>query len=223
MASKLILLIVIFITSSLNLRAQNFSINVGINHSWFYYPDPNLKIIDNEFNPSFSIGFNTHHIFSMKFDLSYGIRFFNVGRYDEIKSPANLIYPEIKETVQFNHYYISFPVRTGYKVFVNLIPFLNIEPGLQIYSNLDHTNSIAPDEKRTITNEMNTFNIFVGAGLKYIFNIRSQKVSISSLLNFGLLRVSKDKDYDVTETSSRSWVDWRTREILLNIEYYFGT
>ena len=208
---------------SFQLSAQNYSINIGVNHSWFYFPNPELDLLKNEFNPSYSIGMNSNHLFRQKFDLSYGIRFFNVGRYDEITSKSNLLYPEIKETVNTNHYYISFPFKSGYKIKWNLIPFINIEPGVLIYSDLEHTNSIAGDEKRTITNEMNTFNIFVGAGLKYIFNIRSQKVSISSLLNFGLLRVSKDKDYDVTETSSRSWVDWRTREILLNIEYYFGT
>jgi outer membrane protein with beta-barrel domain len=211
---KIVLIFILGIFPS-QLFANNFSVNLGINHSWLVYPD--IDLLENEFKPSFSIGINSTQEIFKNFDLTYGIRFFNVGRYDELKSNT------IEETVDINHKYISLPIKIGYKINNSFIPFINIEPGVQIYSKIDQTNSLVPKENMTITDEMNTFNLFTGIGLKYQFEINQQIFSVSGLINFGLLRVSKDEKFDVTTGSSRGWADWRTREILINFGYYFGT
>jgi len=195
--------------------ASEFSLNIGVNNSWLVYPD--LDELENEFNPSFSIGINFNQNIFNNFNFCYGIRFFNVGRYDKIK------FNTTEDKVDINHKYLSLPIKIGYQIYNNFIPFINIEPGLQIHSNINHTNSLSLNENRTITDEMNTFNLFTGIGIKYIFEINQQKISVSGLINFGLLRVSKDEQFDVMAGSSRGWSDWRTREILINIGYYFGT
>lgn len=214
---NIIKIILIFLLGLIPIQifASEFSLNIGVNNSWLVYPDHDL--LENEFRPNFSIGINANQMILGDFDLTYGIRFFNVGRYDELKNNT------IKETVDINHLYISLPIKFGYPINNNFIPYINIEPGIQIYSKIEQTNSLTTDENMTITDEMNTFNLFTGFGLKYLFEINQEKFSVSGMINFGLLRVSKDEQFDVTATSSRGWIDWRTREILLNIGYYFDT
>jgi hypothetical protein len=68
---------------------------------------------------------------------------------------------------------------------------------------------------------MNRFNIFTGLGLKYLLNIDQHQFGITGHFNVGVLRVSKDERFDVTDTGSRGWLDWRTREIVMHLEYYF--
>lgn len=212
MKNKIVLTYLFIILIPLNLLAGGFSINVGINHSWLYYPD--LSILKNKFNPDFSIGLNYNQSILPNTKLSYGLRFFSIGRYDELQIN------DIAETVKMHHSYISIPVKIEYKLFDIISPFLNIEPGIQVYSNYKHTTSYGLNDAKAITNEMNKFNLFVGLGVKYDFILAEQNFSISGLVNFGLLRISKDEEFD---NSSRSWGDWRGREILLSIEYYTGT
>jgi|GEM_PF-2470218 len=211
MKNKITLLYLIIVMIPLNIFAGGFSINVGINHSWLFYPD--LSALKNEFNPNYSIGINYNQSTFPNTKLSYGLRFFNIGRYDKIQSN------NFEETVKMHHSYISLPIKIEYKLFDFVSPFLNIEPSIQIHSYYEHTNSFGLDDERIITNEMNRFNLFAGLGIKYDFVLAEQNLSISSLVNFGLLRISKDEEFD---NSSRGWVDWRGREILLNLEYYFS-
>jgi len=209
-----IFLLFLLVLISKQLIASDFGISLGINHSWLVYKA--IPNIDNEFNPGYSIGLSNTLSIEQNLYFSYGIRFFNIGRYDEIE------FNNYKEKVHLNHIYISFPVKFGYRIFKKLEPFVNVEPGLQIKSYYYYKNSASVvEETKTITDEMNRFNLFVGFGLKYFLIIKNQKFGISGLINYGLIRVSKDEKYDVTENSSRSWAEWETREILLNFEYYF--
>lgn len=118
--------------------------------------------------------------------------------------------------------YLTIPIKAEYQLLNNLFPFVNIEPGIQLLTKLEHTNSLGLVDERTITDEMNTFNIFTGLGIKYLFNIYNQEFSISSLINFGLLRISKDERFDTEEGSSRGWIDWKAREILITLDYYIS-
>ena len=100
---------------------------------------------------------------------------------------------------------------------------MNVEPALQIHSKYrQESNDAVMNETRTITDEMNRFNLFIGIGFKYLFTLGKHELCIRGLINFGLFRISKDKLFDVTPDSARGWVDWRAREVLLNLEYYIS-
>ena len=209
-----LLIFFLFITLPINLLAQNFSLSMGANHSWFIYPSE--FPLENEFNPNYSLGINFNQNVFQNTNISMGLRFFKVGRYDEITTNSTT------EKAEINHLYITLTFKAEYQLLNNFFPFINIEPGIQLQSKFKHTNSLGLNDNRTITDEMNTFNIFTGVGIKYLFNIYNQELSLSSLINFGLLRISKDEQFDITEDSSRGWIDWKAREILIAIDYYIS-
>jgi hypothetical protein len=197
-------------------RAADFSVSAGMNHSWLVYPDFTLPT-GNQFRPSYTFGAHALQQVSQDVDASIGLRLFSVGRHDESELGG------FSYKVTVNHLYISLPIKVAYYITNDLSPFVSVEPGLQVHSNLEITTSATPTEKRTITREMNRFNIFTGFGLRYLFNVDQSEFSVNGQFNIGWLRVSSDEQFDVTETGSRGWVDWRAREVLIYLEYYFGS
>ncbi len=211
MTTKVFCLVLALALIQTSIIAGEFSLSAGGNHSWLVYPkNPELPY-ENQFRPSYSFGANAI-LLTEDVNLSAGLRLFDVGRYDSQEG----------YDVTISHVYLSAPVRVGYEVFEGLIPFLNVEPGVLLHAGATLN---TPDGRNgsTFTDEMNMFNLFAGAGLKYIFTVDGNTFSVAGQFNAGLLRVSKDEQFDVTPTSSRGWVDWRTREIVVYLEYYFGS
>lgn len=205
--------VIILIILPLYLSGGELSIRVGANHSWLYYSE-DLMYLENEFNPGLSIGLNASAFSRGNFESSYGIRFFSVGRYDELRIGG------LDVEVELKHFYLSLPLQLDYALIVRLKAFLNVEPAFQIMSRFKHEINGSPeDEKSTITDEMNRFNLFLGIGLKYRFAVGGHELGVGAQINYGLFRISKDEQFDVTEQGSRSWLDWRAREIVLNVEY----
>ncbi len=202
----LVLILALFQTRML---AGEFSLSAGGNHSWLVYKDSELPY-ENKFRPSYSFGANAI-LLSDGVNLSAGLRLFDVGRYDSQEGYDATV----------SHVYLSAPIRVGYELFDGLVPFLNVEPGILLHAGATVS---TPDGRNgtSFTNEMNMFNLFAGLGLKYIFTVDGNKLSVAGQFNAGLLRVSKDEQFDVTPTGSRGWLDWRTREIVVYFEYYFG-
>jgi len=198
------------------LTAGDYSVVIGVNHSWLVYPDSELPFLDeNQFRPSYSIGANSLHRIFQDVELSVGIRLFNVGRRDRNELNG------FEYDLMVSHVYISLPIRVGYEMIENLYPFVSVEPGFQLHSDSKLTTSTGLNDELTFTEEMNRLNVFAGFGVKYLFSIDQQQFSIDGQFNLGLLRVSKDEAFDVTPTGSRGWADWRTREVVFHIEYYF--
>ena len=196
------------------LFSGNFSANIGVNHSWLYYPD--ISVTDNDFDINYSFGMSYAHKSIYDLELSYGLRLFEVGRYDKLR------FNDSTEKINIRHIYVSLPLRVGYRFFGTFEPFLNLEPGIQVFSRTEQSGSFTDGtEKQNITDEMNRVNLFAGIGMKYLFSVFNQQFGLASQINFGLLRVSKDGKLNVTENSYRQWADWRTREVLIFIEYYF--
>jgi len=210
---KRTLLLILFVLP-FQLFSGNFSVNFGLNHSWLYYPD--ISVIDNETNINYSLGINYAHKSIYDLELSYGLRLFEIGRYDKLK------FNDITEKINIRHIYVSLPVRIGYRFFGAFEPYFNLEPGLLVFSSMEQSGSLIDGtEKQNITDEMNRVNLFAGTGLKYLFSILNQQFGLASYINFGLLRVSKDSKLEVTENSYHRWADWRTRELVVTFEYYF--
>jgi hypothetical protein len=199
------------------MNAGGFSVNIGVNHSWFIYPNSNIpSLTENQFRPSYSIGTNLIQQVSQDVELSIGIRLFNVGRHYSFE------FGMTDYNVTISHLYISLPIRVGYQIIENIYPFVDVETGIQLHSGSKLKTSTGSIDEKIFTDEMNRLNIFAGFGLKYLFIIDQYQFGISGQFNFGLLRVSTDKQFDVTETGSRGWIDWRTREAVIHVEYYFN-
>ena len=58
--------------------------------------------------------------------------------------------------------------------------------------------------------------------MEYVLSLGNHKLGVGGLINYGLLRISKDEEFDVTDEGSRGWVDWRAREILLCFKYFIA-
>ncbi len=195
------------------LLGGDLSIQVGVNHSWLYYPD-GLINAENEFNPNLSIGLNATIFSKGNFGSSFGLRFFSAGRFDKYKIGS------LHGELEIKHLYLSMPLQLDYTIISNLKTYINLEPALQINTKFKNT---VTNEKKTITDEMNRYNLFLGIGLNYRFNMGKHELGVGGLVNYGLFRISKHEKFDVTEEGSRFWVDWRAREVLLNIEYFIGS
>jgi hypothetical protein len=205
-------IILVLVITPIQLSAGELSLGVGMNHSWLMYP--NLPFpIENQFRPGYSISANsTHHLFQDA-EMSIGLRLFTVGRHED---------NEIDNyKVRVNHIYLSLPIKVGYQIIGNVYPFLAFEPGVQLHSDFEFTTPSGPNEQRTFTDEMRRLNLFAGFGLKYVFSVSERHLGLSGQFNFGLLRVSKDDRFDVTDDGYRYWEDWRTREVVIHAEYYF--
>jgi hypothetical protein len=211
---KNLLLFLMIALIPVQLNAGGFSINIGVNHSWLVYPNSSLPF-ENQFRPSYSIGVNSIQQVLQDVELSIGLRLFNIGRYNSFESGMS------DYDVTISHIYISLPIRVGYQIVENVYPFVDVETGVQLHSGSKLTTSTGLNEEKTFTDEMNRLNIFAGFGLKYLFRIDQHQFGISGQYNFGLLRVSKDEQFDITETGSHGWIDWRTREVVMHVEYYF--
>jgi hypothetical protein len=205
--------------SPLQLTGGEFSIGFGMNHSWLIYPEPGLEL-HNQFRPSYSIAVNSIHRISSDVDLSVGLRLFDVGRRDKGTIEARGM-TKVAYDLKFRHVYISVATRIGYQVLEGLFPFFSLEPGLLLHSDYHLVNPLGI-EKRTVTNEMNRLNIFTGVGIRYLFGLDQHQFGVGGQFNFGLIRVSKDSRFDVTENGSRGWVEWRIMEAVVQVEYYFS-
>ncbi|MFW9929423.1 MAG: outer membrane beta-barrel protein [Candidatus Thorarchaeota archaeon] len=199
-----------------SLFASDFSINFGINHSWLINPDV-PKSWDNEFNPGFSICVNLSQILVNDIDFSYGIRLFSVGNYSEDKL-SNLETYGTTTKSKINYIYISSPFQLDYELFQNVAPFLNIEPSFLVKSEMSIKNDFV-DNKSDISKDMESLNLFIGIGLKYIFDFNNHKFALVGMYNYGLLRITKNKG--LKENQIGTWTDLRVREFLLTIGYYF--
>ncbi len=192
--------------------AGDFSIRAGMNHSWLSYPD--VSELENEFNSGYSFGAAYNNQFPGNIYFSAGFRVFTAGRYDEIS------YMDMTETVEIDHMYLSIPIKAGYTFWSCLTPYINLEPGYLLSSRIKYDAIMGDAADRDILEEMNKFNLFMGPGLKFDFGIMKQRFSLSGEINFGLLRVPKEGEFTDGALSTRSWVDWRTREILVTLEYH---
>lgn len=190
------------------LWSNDFSLQFGTNHSWLYYPE-GVIIVENEFNPNLSLGLNSTFYDINNFSSSYGARLFSVGRFDKYDFEYQ------KGEIEINHIYLSLPLQVNYTFITKFKTYLNIEPAIQVYTRLKDTGT---GQVNTRTGEMNRFNLFLGIGLNYRFNIMQHEFGIGGLVNYGIFRISRDKEFD---NGTRGWLDWRAREILLYIEYFF--
>jgi len=202
MNSKILILLLLSLNLTGKLFAGDLSLSLGLNQSWLVYPD--YPKLDYYFNSGFSIGINYNQRIVNHLNMTIGLELFNIRQINY----------ESMEEAKVNHVYLSVPFRMEYEMFKNLYPFANIQPGILVNTSASK-NPYNPREMETVNDEMNLFNVFVGGGIKYFFH--GKKLSTSVLINYGLLRIPK-KEADV----NWQWVDWRGREMVLNIEYYLS-
>lgn len=214
MIKKMFLSLSILVLNPFHLSAGDFSINAGANHSWLVYPD--MPIIKNDFRPSYSVGINFRQPIFQDCNAVLGLRLFNVGRHEEIKTNVST------EQVDMNHTYIGIPLKVEYQLLERFYPFISIESCFQVLSDYKTFNLEVRNVTRTITKEMNTFNLLIGFGLKYLIPIKQHQFGICGQLNYGLLRVPKKGMFN-DAVGPYSWEDWRIREVVVYVEYYLGT
>ncbi len=206
------LALIFFVFPSL-LSAGNYSLNLGVNHSWFKYYDDGLDLLKNDFNPGFSLGLMKEYNLKRKLDCNTGIRLFKIGRYQKFDEEF------YKGSAKISHYYIGLPIHFNYSLNSSFYSFVNIEPGLQIRSTIN-TDGDLLNETGTITDEMNRFNLFLGVGLGNTFMLGKRKMGIAASFNHGIFRISKDEEYSDGDNGSRSWLKWKAFEVLINVRYY---
>jgi len=218
MNSSGVKVILVFIALALNINAQNkdmfIGVNLGVNHSWFIYPKE--YPLESDFNPSLSFGADFNKVIFSNTVLSAGLRIADIGRYSKTK------YNDINETAKIYMIYINLPVKIEYNIIENFYGVVNFEPAFLLFSRYKVESSSQQKKEKTFTNEMNRFNIFAGVGVKYIFNIYDKDIGVSGMINFGLLNVPKSDTFYNEESDKYTWIEWKTREILLSFEYYFS-
>ena len=92
-----------------------------------------------------------------------------------------------------------------------------MEPSLNVKSNYFLKNDFI-NQKTDITKDIEPFNVFLGAGLKYTLRFQNKTFEIITLFNYGLMRTTKINKVD--ENHIGGWADLRVREFLVNIGYY---
>lgn len=217
--------------------SQNYSIQIGANHSWLQFKESFINEMNNQkFNPGFSVGGFYNYELNESFSLNSGIRLFSTGMKSAYGEQDFSNEQGDKTTYSaeavLTHYYIGIPLQFGYNLFEQFVIYINFEPVIQTkttqYSkyNYKHTSGSMSYENTNetntnITKDMNRFNLLVGGGIRYFFTIDQMKLGASGQMNFGLFPGAKEEKHYLDSNSYYEYAVWGTREVSLNFELYF--
>lgn len=239
MLLKNILIISLLSLLSVTGFSQNLSIHAGLTHSWLTMQDSELdKKYSRNYNPGFDLGlFYKYHI-NESFYLNSGVRYFRIGEdysYSFKETPVNYIYEYRSEGI-LSHYYLSMPIQLGYNIMEKFSAYVNIEPGIHVKgtdigtgsSKEEYTgngnhyiNEYSSGWNQNISSYMNKFNLFMGVGARYEFEMLQMQFGVSGQMNFGLISVPKKGKQQFASNVTVEFPEWKTKEISVTAEVYF--
>ncbi len=217
---KFILFLTSFLSITSLLNAQNimYGFEIGGSFTNLDY-DESYDFWNPEFTNSINVMIFLEYKFSESFLQQIGIRYVQQGshiKYEDYHDFGNH-FVHVKGSHDLKQNYISIPLRAiysfgGQSIFVLAGP----EFAFLISSKYDHNQESPDPETNTysedITSDLKRLNISLNVGLGYSFQLVNQKFYILTQYSHGLTSNAKEDKWGV---------DWKTREISINLGYFF--
>lgn len=206
-------------TSLLYSQEKPFQAEIGLNHSWFNYKINALNNVKAEFRPQITLGLNYTFYSFDNFALKGGIRYHDLYKYINMEPYGY----GSGALATFDNYMLSVPIEINYNIeIINTLAIINIEPSYILMSKTKTPSLSVPInfETKDVSNEMNRFQLAIGIGLEYDFNLYNQRFGIKSIYNYMITAIPKKGEF-TDSTGTHSWAEFNTTELNLLLIYYF--